>query len=109
MTDANRTSWGSILGRAAISSPSHAPADNVVRHPQAGLTSLANLIIDRRNRLIQIGIEIDRQTLAYNSAYDELLRAQADMAEAMKVIDAKVEFVNPFPVLERSGQEGETS
>lgn len=101
MTEARSSPWRGILGRAAISEPPHAGDDHrIVRHPQAGVTAMWNRIIVARNKVIEIGIEIDRQAMAYGSAMDELLQAQGALSELMKDLDAKVEFVNPFPQIE---------
>lgn len=98
MTEIKRTRWGSILSGVPKSAPPE--DDNVVHMALPCLNDLHRQLIDAQNGVIDAGVECDRAAMVYNERIKILDAARTRMAERMKEVDGKLEFVRQYPEIE---------
>ena len=97
MTEVKRTRWGAILSGVPKSEP---PGDNVVHMALPDLNDLHRQLIDANNAVIDAGVECDRAAMVYNERIKILDAARTRMAERLKDVDGKLEFVRQYPEIE---------
>ena len=99
-----RPSWMRTLLSSVPSSQPHEAAENVVPLRRSTLDDHERRLIEKQNRVVELGAGVDRAVLAYNAALDEFKRERPAFAERLKESGAVVTFPIEFPEAELSGE-----